>query len=326
MPKPFRFGIQTLQSFDSRRGWIEMVRKIEDLGYWGVTVPDHFYDYLAPTVALMAAADATTSLRIGGLVWCNDYRHPAVFAKEAATLDLLSEGRLELGIGAGWVPADYEQAGLTLDPPAIRVDRFEEAIQVLQGLLTGGPFSFEGDHYHITAMTNSPNPVQRPHPPFLIGGGGPRMLRVAARYADIVGINPNLSGGVLGPEIGPDITAQRYAQKIEWIRQAAGERFDALELNVFCLHVAFGDAGRVTGGLGGRLGLTEAQALDSPIALVGTPDQMAEAILARDANDSVSRASRSGHNTSRRLHRLSHDWPEPEPTDTRVGTAGRGVE
>ena len=289
MPKPFRFGIQTLQSFDSRRAWIEMVRKVEGLGYWGVTVPDHFHDYLAPTVALMAAADATTSLRIGGLVWCNDYRHPAVLAKEAATLDLLSEGRLELGFGAGWLQSDYDQAGLTYDRPSVRVDRFEEAIQVVQGLLTGGPFTFEGDHYHITGMTNTPKPVQRPHPPLLIGGGGPRMLALAARYADIVAINPNLGGGVLGPEVGPDITAERYAEKVEWIRKAAGERFATLELNVFCVHVAFGTAVAVTEGLGGRLGLTPSQALDSPIALVGTPDQMAETIEARRERFGISR-------------------------------------
>ena len=294
MSLPFRFGIQTLQSFAARHRWIEFARKVEDLGYWGLTVPDHFHDYLAPTVALMAAADATTSLRIGGLVWCNDYRHPAVLAKEAATLDVLSEGRLELGLGAGWMTTDYEQTGMACDPPGVRVDRFLEAVEIFEGLLTGEPFTFHGDHYRITNLTNIPRTIQRPRPPFFIGGGGPRMLRLAGRHADIVGINPNLGSGVLGPEVGPDITAERFDRKVEWIREGAGDRFEALELQVFCLYVAVTGAGvgsDAPGGLGERLGLTPEQARDSPIALIGTPGQMADVIVERRERFGISRVT-----------------------------------
>lgn len=292
MSVPFRFGVQTLRSFESRRQFVDLVRKVEDLGYWNLTVPDHFHDYLAPTVALMAAADATTSLRLGAMVWCNDYRHPAVLAKEAATLDLLSEGRLEIGIGAGWMRDDYDQSGLTYDPPGTRVDRFVEAIEIFEGLLTGERFSFGGAHYRITDLANVPRTVQRPRPPFFIGGGGPRMLRIAGRHADVVGLNPNLRSGVLDPRIAPDLTAARFAEKVHWVREGAGDRFDALELHVFCLHLEFtgAEGGALpTSGLAGRLGLTSEQAMDSPIALVGTPKQMAETLVARRERLGISR-------------------------------------
>ncbi|HVL80742.1 MAG TPA: LLM class flavin-dependent oxidoreductase, partial [Actinomycetota bacterium] len=135
MAKPFRFGVQ-LSMAGSRKEWLEQVRKAEDLGYSTVFMPDHFGNQLAPVVALMSAAE-NSNLRVGALVWDNDYRHPVVFAKEAATLDLLSEGRLELGIGAGWMRSDYDQSGITYDPPKVRVDRFEEAVRIIKGLLSG---------------------------------------------------------------------------------------------------------------------------------------------------------------------------------------------
>ena len=171
------------------------------MGYSGLYLPDHFGDQPGPIAALMAAADATTTLRVGSLVFDNDYRHPVVLAKEAATIDLLSDGRFDLGIGAGWLVSDYEQAGIPYDPAGTRIDRLEEALSVIKGLFTGKPFSFTGKHYSIKEMEGSPPPIQKPHPRFLLGGGGRRMLRLAAREADIVHVNYNLNEGRINPKL-----------------------------------------------------------------------------------------------------------------------------
>ncbi|MCP5034275.1 MAG: TIGR03621 family F420-dependent LLM class oxidoreductase [Actinomycetia bacterium] len=283
MTRPFRFGVQT-KAASSRAEWVELARKIEDRGYSTVTMPDHFDDQLAPSVALMAAADATEILRIGALVWCNDYRHPVVFAKEAATLDLLSEGRLELGIGAGWMTTDYSQAGLDHDRAGVRIERMAEAVEVLRGLFGDEPFSFKGEHYSIDQLDGTPKPFQKPHPPFLIGGGGPRMLRLAGRLADIVGVNPNLAVGAMTPDVASDVTAERFDEKISWVRNGAGGRFDDLELQLRTFVVAITDDRRALAeamtGAGG-FDLTVDQALGSPIALVGTTSQIAEDLRAR---------------------------------------------
>ena len=180
-------------------------RKTEALGYSTLFAPDHYTDNpLAPMVSIAFAAEATATLRVGHLVLGNDYKHPAVVAKEAATVDLLSDGRLELGLGAGWMISDYEALGIPYDPPGTRVDRLEEAIAVIKDCFTGGPVDFKGAHYQITGYDAAPAPVQQPHPPILIGGGGPRMLRLAGREADIVGINPNMRAGAFGPDSAND--------------------------------------------------------------------------------------------------------------------------
>src|SRR5271165_7356386 len=147
--RKFRFAAQLSKGPDgSGASWAQQARRAEDLGYSTLLMPDHFGDQLAPVPALAAAAAATSTLRLGALVFGNDYRHPVVLAKEAATLDVLSEGRFELSLGAGWMRTDYEQAGITYDHPAVRVARFEEAVKVVNGLLrTDGPFSFHGTHY-----------------------------------------------------------------------------------------------------------------------------------------------------------------------------------
>ena len=281
MTRPFRFGVQT-KSVGSRTEWVELIRKIDDLGYSSVTIPDHFDDQLAPAVALMAAADASERLRIGALVWCNDYRHPVVFAKEAATLDLLSDGRVELGIGAGWMVSDYEEAGMTYDRPGLRIERMVEAIEVLKGLFGPDAFSYEGEHYQIANLNATPKPVQKPHPPFLIGGGGPRFLRLAGKHADIVGINPNLSAGAITPEVGSDATAERYEEKISWVKEGAGDRFGDIELQVRTFFVTVTDDRMATAeALSAGVGLTVEQGLNSPLALVGTPTQIVEDLKVR---------------------------------------------
>lgn len=281
MTRPFRFGVQT-KTAASRAEWVDLIRKIDELGYSSVTMPDHFDDQLSPTVALMAAADASERLRLGALVWCNDYRHPVVFAKEAATLDLLSEGRLELGIGAGWMVSDYTEAGMTYDRPGVRIDRMVEAIDVLKGLFGDEAFSYQGEHYQISNLDSTPKPVQKPHPPFLIGGGGPRFLRLAGKHADIVGINPNLSAGAITPEIGVDATAERYEEKLSWVKEGAGDRFDDIELQIRAFFVIVTDDRMANAeALASGVGLTVEQGMQSPLALVGTPAQIADDLRQR---------------------------------------------
>src|SRR5207244_10381325 len=175
--------------------WKDNARRVEAHGYSALYLPDHFTDQVGPFAALMAAADATTSLRVGSLVFDNDYRHPVVLAKEAATIDLLSEGRFDLGLGAGWMTSDYEKSGIPLDSAGTRIERMHEGLQIIKGLMAEGSFSFSGKHYQVKDLDGTPKPVQKPHPPILLGGGGRKMLSIAAREADIVNINYNLQEG-----------------------------------------------------------------------------------------------------------------------------------
>lgn len=281
MTRPFRFGIQA-KNASTRKEWIDFVKKSEDLGYASMTLPDHFDGQLAPAIALQAAADATTDLRVGALVWCNDYRHPVVFANEMATLDIMSEGRLELGIGAGWMKSDYDAAGMTYDRPGIRIDRMIESVTILKGLFGEGPFSFQGEHYTITDLDLQPKPVQKPHPPILIGAGGKRMLRTAGKMADIVGINPNLKAGLIDGDTVSDATAARFAEKLSWVKEGAGDRFDDIELNVrVFIMVETDDRQGMAERMAPGMGMSAEDALESPLALVGDTDSMINDLLAR---------------------------------------------
>jgi probable F420-dependent oxidoreductase len=195
-------------------------------------VPEPFGDQLAPMVALTAAAGATRTLRVGTLVLDNDYRHPVLLAKEAATLDLLSGGRFELGIGAGWLREEYRRAGMPFDAPGVRVGRLEESLKVVKGLLAGGPLAFTGAHYSVSGLEGFPPPVQRPHPPILVGAGSRRMLGIAGREADIVGILPRaLPDGTISEALSERSSAM-VAEKVGWVREAAGDRFDRVELSM----------------------------------------------------------------------------------------------
>ncbi len=275
----FRFAAQLGKAAaGTARAWTEQARRAEDLGYSALLMPDHFGDQLAPVPALAAAAAATSSLRVGALVFGNDYRHPCVLAKEAATLDLLSQGRLELSLGAGWMRTDYEETGIPYDEPKVRVDRFEEAVLVLEGLLrTDGPFSFDGSHYRVHEHTLSPRPVQRPAPPLIIGGGGKRVLSFAARHADIVSINVNLAAGTGGAETAPNATPERTREKVAWVKEAAGDRFEDLELNALIGFVMItDDAAGVAGAMAPHFGIGAEDALHIPLALLGTLDEMVE--------------------------------------------------
>jgi len=266
----------------SGREWAEQARKVEDLGYAALTMSDHFGDQLAPLAALMAAADATTRLRLGVLVHDNDYRHPLVLAREAATIDLLSDGRLELGLGAGWMRSDYDQSGIPYDPPKVRIDRFEEGLAVVKGLMADGPFTFAGRHYTITGHEGLPKPKQRPHPPIVIGGGGRRVLGIAGREADIVSINANLKDGTGGAETAPNLVPAMTRQKIEWVREAAGERFDRIELHAligFCMFTD--DPMSIANQMAAPFGIAAEEALHVLPLLMGTVDSMVEELQRR---------------------------------------------
>jgi probable F420-dependent oxidoreductase len=271
--RAFRFGVLDFAAA-SREAWIAKARKAEALGYATFLVPDHFTRQFAPLIALMAAADATRTLRVGSFVCNNDFRHPAVLAKEVATLDLLSDGRFEFGLGAGWARAEYEQLGLPFERPGVRLRRLAEAVRVIKALLADGPAALAGDHYALAGATGFPQPVQRPHPPILMGGSGRRMLTLAAREADIVSFALQYSSADRGHGEG---TTAALARMVAWVRQAAGERFSALELNAFIFDVVVTDNRRqAVAALAEKYGVSPEEVPTQTHALVGSVEQISE--------------------------------------------------
>jgi probable F420-dependent oxidoreductase len=277
----FRFGVQT-GGAASGREWREKARKVEALGYSTLYMPDHFIDTpFAPAVGMAMAAEATETLRVGTLVLGNDYKHPAVVAKEFATLDVLSGGRTEVGLGAGWMQSDYDALGIPYDSAGVRIARLEEALAVVKGSFGPGPFSFEGEHYRIAEYDGIPKPVQQP-PPILVGGGGPKLLRLAGREADIVGINPNLRKGAVTNDAVQNSVAEATKQKVEWVREGAGSRFDDLELQIRYFMCAVTDDRRgLAEAMAGGFGLSADEALESGVACVGTVDEICDILQAR---------------------------------------------
>lgn len=283
MTTPFRFGVQLFGTFDGS-GWAAAARKAEDLGFSSLFLPDHFDDQLAPLPALVAAADATTTLRLGALVLDNDYRHPVVLAKEAATVDVLSGGRLELGIGAGWQNTDYERAGITKERDGVRIAKLAESVQILKGLWADGTYSYVGEHYTITELDGLPKPVQRPNPPVLIGGGGPKVLGLAAREADIVGINPAIPKGYVDASVAAELAPAAVDRKVAIVRAAAGDRFADIELNILVFACNVGaDAAAHREGTAAAMGLAPEDLDASPYAWVGEPAAVADQL--RGARD-----------------------------------------
>ncbi len=245
-------------------------------------MPDHFVGTeLAPMVALAFAAAATDTLRVGMLVLGNDYKHPAVVAKEAATLDLLSGGRLELGLGAGWMTADYTALGLPYDAHRTRIERLDEAIEIVRRCWDEGPFDFDGEHYTIHAHDALPKPTQQ-QPPIVIGGGGRRLLRLAGRTADVVGINPNLRAGEVGADAAQSTLAAATREKIAWVREGAGDRFDDIELQIrYFMTAVTDDARGLAEALAPGFGVTPDDALASGTVLVGTVDEICDTLVQR---------------------------------------------
>jgi probable F420-dependent oxidoreductase len=281
--KPFRFGVSARQA-QSRAEWIDKARKVESLGYATLTVPDHLTDLLSPMPALIIAAEATTTLRIGTNVLNNDLRHPVLLAREAATTDLLTDGRFELGLGAGSIKSEYDEAGLSFDPGSTRVERLAESVTIIKRLLTGEQVTFAGRHYHVTGHKIAPLPAQKPHPPLLIGGNGRRLLALAAREADIVGFSGlTFRNGGAAPA---DISAWRPAgmdERVQLVRNAAGDaRFARLELNALVQRVIVTDDRRQAAEelANTWTQLTPDEILQSPYALIGTVDQIVEDLQA----------------------------------------------
>lgn len=281
--RPFRFGVQ-LSAEPTGREWAETARRVESLGYAVATMPDHFTGQLAPMPALQAVLDATTTLRAGALVFDNDYKHPAILAKELATMDVLSDGRVEIGLGAGWMISDYEQLGLTYDRAGVRIDRFVEGLAVIRGAMGPGPFDFVGEHYTIAGYDGLPKPVQTPCPPILIGGGGNRVLTIAAQHADIVGVNGTLHAGVIGPEAIATMTAEAVTTKVGVVADAAraAGRLDEIEMNIRTFFVSVTDdrAGQLAA-MASMISVDEQLIAESPFALIGSPTSIVEDLLAR---------------------------------------------
>ena len=285
--KPIRFGTGNARVRD-RESLLAAARQAEDLGFSTFSLADHFMIPLAPLVALQAVADATTTLRLGQMVLALGFRHPAVLAKELATLDVLSGGRVEVGIGAGWIGEEFAQAGMPFPSAGTRIEQLEEAIAVLKGLFADGPCTFAGQHYRISGLDGTPKPVQRPGPPILVGGGGPKLLAAAARQADIIQLLPAANRG---PRSGDPwaLTTASYREKIDWVRDAAGARFDGIELGVLLTEAVITDdpepaedaflARHVPGGpVAG--GPSRAELLASPAVAIGSVEQVSEKLLA----------------------------------------------
>lgn len=283
--RPFQF-LADIHEIVSGEELAARARRAEDLGYHAVVLPDHLLGQFSPVVALATAAAATSSLRLSAFVLNNDLRHPAVLAQDLASIDVLSGGRLDVAIGAGWNKPEYDAIGLPFDATPVRQARLAESITVLKGLFAGEPFSYAGDHYTITDYSAEPVPVQRPHPPFFIGGGGRRTLTLAAREADIVGLAPRIGKGAK-----LDVRSITWAgtrEKIDWVREAAGDRFDTLTFNIYPSAWAptitddvRGEARRVVDSLRERTGveLSEDEAIDSPHLFIGSVDGLVEKFL-----------------------------------------------
>lgn len=284
---PFRFGCINEMMLPAKQ-WRDHVRTMETLGYDILLMRDHFLpdvfgDTFGPIAALMSAADVTSQLRVGSMVICNDFRHPAVLAKEVATIDYLSDGRFELGLGAGWMRAEYDQMGIEFDQPGQRIERLEESLQVIRGLLAEHPFTHAGGHYEIKEINGFPKPAQT-HVPIMLGGGNRRILNLAGREADIVGILvTNVASGVVVNDPRGRL-AESVLQRIEWVKEGAGEHFEDIELNSAMDVVVTDDCRSATETFieqHGWQGISVEQVWDMPSVFIGTVDHIVDELYAR---------------------------------------------
>jgi probable F420-dependent oxidoreductase len=280
--RPFSFLADDYTATDAA-GLAERARRAEALGATTFVIPDHLIPLMAPIPYLATVAAATERIRISAFVHNNDLRHPVILAKDLATLDVLSGGRLDVAIGAGWNKPEYDAIGLPFDPVGVRVSRLAEAITVIKGCFGEGAFSFAGDHYTITDYDGQPKPVQRPHPPIFIGGGGRRTLNLAAREADIVGLAPRILSEQRADPLS--ITWAATEEKLAWVREAAGDRFDALTFNVYPSQWPItvtddlrGEARKVINRMKERTGveLTKDDVIASPHIFIGSIERFVE--------------------------------------------------
>ena len=290
MPHPFRFGVQIAKLPPAT--WQADAQRIEAMGFDTIFLPDHFSTQWDPTTALAGIAAVTDRIKVGALVYDVDYRHPVVFAKAAATLHLMSGGRHEFGIGAGWMESDYVEAGLPYDRPGIRISRLEEALEIITAMWTRERSSFEGEHYRTKEIAQAAELGDLGRPPILIGGGGPRLLRLAGRYADIVGINPKMVDGRVTAETPADSSPERVREKIRWVREgaeAAGRDPDEIEFNSLTFVTAIADdVSGLRESLAKSSGMTVEQVADCPLFLTGSAQEIRERLLRQREETGIS--------------------------------------
>lgn len=307
MTRPFRFGVQ-FHSLDAA-DWTAQSRRLETLGYSTAFWPDHFSDQWDPTVAMTAMAAVTERLNVGSLVYDVDYRHPVIFAKAAATLQLVSGGRHEFGIGAGWMESDYAAAGIAYDRPGVRIERLEEAVRIIRSMWTEASTTFEGRHYHVTEIAPAAPLQGIPSPRILIGGGGPRVLGVAGRHADIVGINPTIRAGHVDGSLVRELTPANVREKVAIVREAAaraGRADDAIEFTGLIFAVAIGDdVTAVRERLGGNAGMRPEEVADCALFLTGSASEIRDTLERRREDNGTSYIVIQAHS-----QRLVEDFAE----------------
>ncbi len=278
MTHAFRFGAKATRAASAKE-WTDLAKQAEDLGYASFQIDDHFGNQLAPVPAIMAAAAATSTILVGPHVAGIDFRNPVLFAKEAATIDLLSDGRMLLGLGAGWSKDDYAIAGIEQASAAVRIERLGEAVQIMRGLWGAGPFSFQGQHFQVAEVDAKPKPIS--NIPILIGGGGKKLLTLAAQSADIVGINPQIVARSINPRSMATAAADVVDEKIAWVKEAAGDRFGDIELQLQLFMTAVTDEpGPVIDGLAKAFGLPPEVVATAPFFQVGSIAQIKENLIA----------------------------------------------
>jgi probable F420-dependent oxidoreductase len=275
---PFRFGVYSAVA-PTIAAWRDQARTAEGLGYSTLYASDHLDAQFGPLVSLTVAAEATSTLHVGSFVLNNDFRHPVVLAKEIATLALAAEDRVEVGLGAGWLRNDYEQAGLEFDELAVRVDRLAESLTVMKALWNEGKATFAGQHYTVSGALCEPRPASPPR--VMVGGGSKRLLTLAAREADTVGINTSLSVGENTADATSQATLDRYDRCLTWVREAAADRFDSIELQIVAFATRVVPSRRAAVRTATMLGLPGEDALELPIVLLGDVDELCERLLAR---------------------------------------------
>ena len=295
--KPFRFGVQSY-SAESAADWRDQARQAEALGYSTFHLADHIIgpgpalsatnhpvQNLASIPAMAVAAEATSTIGIGCRVFCADFHNPVILAKDLATLDLFSDGRLEIGIGAGWLQGEYEAIGVAFDPPGVRIDRLVETLGVLRACFADGIVDVQGKHVHAVGFESVPKPVRRDgrtRPMFMIGGGAKRILGVAGREADIVSLNFDNVSGKIGPAGVGSSTAEITAQKVDWIKAGAGDRFDSLELEIGAYFTVVTPAREQTlAKMAPMFALTPEAFAEHPHALIGSVDEICAQIIER---------------------------------------------
>jgi probable F420-dependent oxidoreductase len=275
---PFRFAVHAAVA-PTMAAWRDRARRAEELGYSALYVTDHFDTQYGPLVSAAVAAEATTTLHVGTLVLNNDLRNPVVLAKEIASLGLAAEGRIEVGLGAGWLRSDYEETGIRYDTPGVRVRRLAESLAVMRALWHEGEATLDGEFYTVAGARCDPRPAVPPA--IIVGGGSKRVLTLAAQVADIVGVNTSLASGEKGGDVAAQASFDHFDRCVGWVREAAGDRFAALELQIVAFAVMVVGSRRVAARSATMLGFPGEEALDLPVVLIGTADELCERLSER---------------------------------------------